>query len=344
MTGSGIPPATDAEGSPKGAESHRSTESCRATESHRTTRTWRSVLVGLGHGARDYLELLAVLAAVAVGLTIRSPLAWAASHDGIDILLGILVFAVGLTIEPAAIRRLPRHWRPLLFTVASGVTVLPALAWAVGHLVAPGFLRDGVLTVGLAPCEIASVATTTLAGGEAVLATGVLIASTLATIAVAGPILSLEVGHSAVHPAAIAANLALVVLLPLVAGMAVRACVAFGQPWTNVATTVAMLTVAGLVAEIAAEIHFAAGYLGVAGALVAYVAGSALVGQGLGLRSDRPVATAVLLTVSMRDFAIAAGLAAAAFGAAAAAPLGLYGVAVLGWGTAVVGWRRQRSC
>ena len=33
----------------------------------------------------------------------------------------------------------------------------------------------------------------------------------------------------------------------------------------------------------------------------------------------------------MRDFAIAAGLAAAAFGPAAAAPLGLYGIAVLIW-------------
>ena len=45
----------------------------------------------------------------------------------------------------------------------------------------------------------------------------------------------------------------------------------------------------------------------------------------------------------MRDFAIAAGLAAAAFGPAAAAPLGLYAgrVAVLVWGTAVAGVLRN---
>ena len=42
----------------------------------------------------------------------------------------------------------------------------------------------------------------------------------------------------------------------------------------------------------------------------------------------------------MRDFAIAAGLAATAFGPAAAAPLGLYGVLVLIWGSAVVGSQR----
>jgi len=45
----------------------------------------------------------------------------------------------------------------------------------------------------------------------------------------------------------------------------------------------------------------------------------------------------------MRDFAIAAGLAATAFGPAAAAPLGLYGILVLVWGTAMAGVLRQRS-
>jgi hypothetical protein len=39
----------------------------------------------------------------------------------------------------------------------------------------------------------------------------------------------------------------------------------------------------------------------------------------------------------MRDFAIASGIAAAAFGTAAAAPLGLYGIMVMLWGTGVAG-------
>ena len=46
----------------------------------------------------------------------------------------------------------------------------------------------------------------------------------------------------------------------------------------------------------------------------------------------------------MRDFAIAAGLATAAFGPDAAAPLGLYGIAVLVWGTGAAGFMRaERS-
>ncbi|MGH3252264.1 MAG: hypothetical protein ACRDOI_39475, partial [Trebonia sp.] len=62
----------------------------------------------------------------------------------------------------------------------------------------------------------------------------------------------------------------------------------------------------------------------------------------LGARSARPTGSALLLTTSMRDFAIAAALAAAAFGPQAAAPLGLYGIAVLIGGTAVAAILRKR--
>jgi hypothetical protein len=45
----------------------------------------------------------------------------------------------------------------------------------------------------------------------------------------------------------------------------------------------------------------------------------------------------------MRDFAIAAALAAAAFGPESAAPLGLYGILVLLWGTAAAGHLRGHT-
>jgi hypothetical protein len=73
----------------------------------------------------------------------------------------------------------------------------------------------------------------------------------------------------------------------------------------------------------------------VAAALLVFLAGSAILGVALGARAPAPVKTALLLTTSMRDFAIAAGIAVAAFGAESAAPLGLYGVIVIAWGMAV---------
>jgi predicted Na+-dependent transporter len=289
-----------------------------------------------------YPELIAVLIATVLGLSVQSPLAWLASHQGINILLAILVLATALTIEPAALRRLTRTWKPLLASVVTGITVLPALSWAASRVVPAGSLRDGIMIVGLAPCEIASVATTAMAGGEAALSAGVLIGSTLTTVAVAGPILTLEAGHAAVRPGHIIAGLALVVALPLAAGIFLRARIPLRAGAERAATTTATLTVAALVALIAAEVHLSASYLAVTLALIVFLAGSALTGRLLGAGSHRRSAVALLLTTSMRDFAIAAGLAAAAFGPAAAAPLGLYGILVLVWGTAAAGLLRQR--
>lgn len=289
-----------------------------------------------------YPELIAVLVAAALGLTVQPPLAWLARHQGINILLAVLVFATAVTVEPAALRRLTRTWRSLLAALAAGITVLPALSWAASRIVASGSVRDGILTVGLAPCEIASVATTSMAGGEAALSAGVLIGSALIAVAAAGPILALEAGRASVHPGHIIVSLALVVALPLAAGVLMRARIRFGARSERTAAATAVLTVAALVALIAAEVHLSARYVGVGLALAAFVAGSALLGRLLGVGARRPSGVALLLTTSMRDFAIAAGLATAAFGPAASAPLGLYGILVLVWGTAAAGFLRKR--
>jgi predicted Na+-dependent transporter len=290
-----------------------------------------------------YPELIAVLFAAALGLSIQPPLAWLASHQGINILLAVLVFATAVTIEPAALRRLTTTWRPLLAALTAGITVLPALSWAVSRIVVSGSLRDGIMTVGLAPCEIASVATTSMAGGEAALSAGVLIGSTLIAVAAAGLILALEVDHASVHPGHIIVSLALVVMLPLAAGVLLRARVRLGARGERTAATTAVLAVAALVALVAAEVHLSARYVGVGLALVVFLAGSALLGRLVGVGARRPSRVAVLLTTSMRDFAIAAGLATAAFGPAASAPLGLYGILVLVWGTAAAGFLRKRA-
>ena len=233
--------------------------------------------------ARDvlgaYPELAAVLAAAVIGLAVQRPLAWLAAHQGINALLVILVFATAVTIDPRALRRLAAAWRHVLAAVLTGITVLPALSWAVAHLVPAGPLRDGVLVTGLAPCEIASVATTALAGGEAAVAAGVLIGSTLATVVLAAPILTLEAGRASFSPAGVIANLAVVVALPLAAGIALRSwpgpaarALATDRAETAASRT-ALAAVAALVALVAAEVHLSASYAAVAGALALFLGG-----------------------------------------------------------------------
>ena len=284
-----------------------------------------------------------MLVAALVGLSVQRPLVWLTSHQGINVGLAVLVFATAVTIEPAALRRLRSSWRRLAAVLVVGITVLPCLSWSVSRLVAPGSLRDGILTVGLAPCEIASVATTVMAGGEAAFAAGILIGSTIATVALSGLILGFEVGSASIDPWHILVNLLLVVAVPLGVGLTLRAFTPIGPRAERAAMVTVTVVVACLVALIAAEIHLSSRYVSVAGALVMFLAASACIGWVLGRGARPPVSSATLLTTSMRDFAIAAGLAAAAFGPEAAAPLGLYGILVLVWGTAVAGTLRGRQ-
>jgi predicted Na+-dependent transporter len=279
-----------------------------------------------------YPELLLVLVAAVVGLGVGRPLRWAGGHQGINILLAVLVFATAITVSTDSLRRLTSSWKQLGAALALGITVLPAISWLASRIVA----------IGVAPCEIASVATTALAGGEAALAAAVLIGSTTLSVALAGVILSLEANQSHVHPLHILVNLCVVVALPLVVGLLVSAKAPLSRAGEANATKVATAALVGLVALVAAQVHIGVAYVAVLIAIVIIVAVSAVLGSALGRTTTKSQATPLLLTISMRDFAIAAGLATAAFGPSAAAPLGLYGVVVIVWGTAVAGRLRIR--
>jgi predicted Na+-dependent transporter len=291
----------------------------------------------------EYRELVLVAAAAAIGLSVHRPLLWLVRHQGIDAFLVVLVFSTALGIAPRSLRRLPSSWRPLGLALAIGVGILPIISWLAAHLVGHAALRHGVLTIGLAPCEIASIATTAMAGGDVALAGGVLIGSTVLTVALAGPILAIEVPGASVHPGHIVVNLLLVVAAPLAAAVALRSLVELPPRAKVVASTTSTVAVAVLVALVAAEIRFSTAYLPVVVAVLAFLGASAVVGHVAARIGEGESKQAILLTISMRDFAIAAGLAAAAFGPAAAAPLGLYGVAVLVWGTGAAGFMRARA-
>jgi BASS family bile acid:Na+ symporter len=206
---------------------------------------------------------------------------------------------------------------------------LPALAWAASLVIGDPTLRSGMQAAGVAPAEVATVALCAIAGGEAAVCAVILMASTVITVLTAGPILSVLGAPVTVSAAGLLSNLAVVIALPLAAGIALRAArpaVPRLEPGARLATVLALLV---LLWQVASQIRLDSAYTKVIIALVLYIAGSAVLGWVLSARLPRGRATAVLLPVSMRDFAVAAGIAAVAFGPAAAAPLGAYGVLVL---------------
>jgi len=142
-------------------------------------------------------------------------------------------------------------------------------------------------------------------------------------------------------------SLVLVVGLPLLAGLAVKRLTGAGRPAERAelcAQAVAIVAVVVLVWLVSGQVRVSAAYGTLLGVLVALILASAVLGRLLGWRIESGAATSVVLTVSMRDFAVASGIAAAAFGPAAAAPLGLYGVLVMAWGALIarLSSRRRR--
>jgi predicted Na+-dependent transporter len=264
-------------------------------------------------------------------------------HQAIDVVLAVLVFASAMTVPTGVLSRVRALAPRLGIVVIAAAAALPVLAFALSRPLGPAALRDGVLAVGVSPAEVASVAITGIAGGEAAAAAALLVASTLVCVAVAGPILSVAGGHgvSAVH---VLITLSLVVGVPLLAGLVLRQFLAAGDRVSDVGQVLAVVAVVVLVWLVSGQVRLSAAYWMLAGVLVALIAASAATGLLLARRLEPPARTAVLLTVSMRDFAVASGIAAAAFGPAAAAPLGIYGVLVMTWGALVArvaNWRRR---
>jgi predicted Na+-dependent transporter len=290
----------------------------------------------------------AVVVVAAAGIALPGPGRWADAHSGIDAALVVLVLASGLGVPAGAARALGRLSARLVVIVVVVAVTLPVLADGLAHVLGSGPLRDGVLAVGVAPAEVASIGLSGLAGGDVAVAAALLGASTLVSVVTAGPILSLLAG-AGVAPGRVVVQLVLVVGLPLAIGLLGRPVVGDGPgrcarrlpaAVPDLVATVALLV---LVALVAAEVHPAPAYLTVTGVLVALILISAGGGALLGRLLPAPAARSALLHVSMRDFAVASGIAAAAFGAGATGPLGIYGVLVIAWGTVVATWSSRRG-
>jgi predicted Na+-dependent transporter len=274
------------------------------------------------------LTPLALLAAV-LGLVIPSPTL--AAHS--DLLLALLVLATALGISFADLARLRDHVREVVILSLLPLPVLVGAAWLLGRPFAP-LVRDGLLAVGLSSSEVAAVGLVALAGADATIALGVVTGS-LVLAALVGPVAIGWLSGSAVHVSSVhlLVRFALVVLVPLLIGVAarsrhaleVRLAAADAEREGLAALTVAVLVYAALSGTSGAH-HLGAALL----ASVAFLIVCACLAE-LWRRVDARRTSAIpgAFTIAMRDFAVAAALATQAFGTAAGAVPGVYGVVML---------------
>jgi predicted Na+-dependent transporter len=254
--------------------------------------------------------------------------------DSVYITLAVLVFTAGLTVDLASLAAVQRaRWRLLAVLAASSV-LLPLLAWGLSRLVS-GELRDAMLAVGVAPSEVASLALVGLGAGDVVTAAALVLASTLITIAMAGPILTLLAHTSHLDMTGLAATLVLVVAVPLLLGVGVGTRLVPTGLTRAIGAIVGNLALLMLIWEVASQVVPEAAYLIGALLLVLFVIGSSLIGAALSFGTSKSVRIGIVMPVAIRDFAIAAGIATAAFGAKTTGLLGIYGLLVLVLGTLV---------
>ncbi len=275
------------------------------------------------------------LTLVAVALALVAPSRALAERS--DLLLAALVAVTALSIDPRRVAaRARRPGAVLALSIGPPVALVPA-ALALGTLFPPD-VADGLLALGLAPTEVASVGLVALAGGDVVLALAAVTGS-LAVSAIAGPVLLGALGAGAsVDTGELLSSFALVVLVPLVAGLAARGAapgLARGEPLFAAASSVvvaalvfAALSGAGGADDLGAAVLAGGAFLVVSTAVVAVVR----------LRAREP---AVAFCVVLRDFAVAATLAGQAFGPRAAVVAGVYGVMMLVAGAAAASAARR---
>jgi BASS family bile acid:Na+ symporter len=287
-------------------------------------------------GFLDRFLLPLVLISAGLGVALPGPGRRLDASGAILITLAVLVFCTGSSVTFADINSMRGASRRMVLVLAATTAILPLLAWLASRLVSEPALRGGVLAAGVAPAEVASVALTGLAGGEVGVAAGLLVTSTLLSVFLAGPILRLLGAQSAMSQAGLLSTLAFVVALPLIAGCALRTLDPFGGRERSLVGILGIASLLMLLWEVASELRLHANDGLIAAALLAYLAGAAVLGWLLALGMPSGRRTAVILPTAMRDFAVAAGIAASAFGIAAAAPLGIYGVMVLVFGAIAV--------
>jgi BASS family bile acid:Na+ symporter len=274
--------------------------------------------------AADFLLPLALLAAVAALVVPSRALA-----ERSDFLLAGLVLLTALCIPPSQLLGLRDRKVALAVLVLAPFAFFVPLAWAVSQLFA-GSVRDGVLALGVASTEVAAVGLVVVAGGSAVLALGALTGS-LVVAAIAGPpLLGLLAGAGAdVAVGELVVRFALVVLLPLVVGLAVRARVSELQKYEGALTGGAALTVVVLVYAAMSGAADEGGLLSALAASALFLVLGGLPAAGWARFAPSELRITGSLVIGLRDFAVAAALAVQAFEPAAGTVAGVYGVLML---------------
>ena len=267
----------------------------------------------------------------AAGAVFPASLSWIAPQ--VPLLLGIVMFGMGMTIELKDFRHLVCHPWDVGIGVLAQFTIMPLVAYLLTQAFSlPPDLAVGVILVGTCPGGTASNVITYLAKGDVALSVTMTMATTLLAPFVTPFLTLLLAGEEiAVNAPAMMLSIAEMVLLPVLLGAALNH---FFRRRVAYALTVLPLISALLVALlVGVVVSMSAPHLAEVGTLVAL---AVVLHNGFGLALGYALARllglsaakrrAIGIEVGMQNSGMAASLALLYFNPAAAIPAALFSV------------------
>jgi len=279
--------------------------------------------------SRNMSPLVIIVAAVA--LILPASFKWAVPH--ISILLGVVMFGMGMTLKPEDFREIFRRPRDVLIGLLAQFTIMPLLAFGLAILFQlPAELAAGGILVGTCPGGTASNVMTYLAKGDLALSVSMSMASTILSPIVT-PLLTWILAGAWINVSFVDMMISIVqvVIAPIVLGLIVNQMFAdFVKRVTEIlplVSIVAILLILGGVVSVNAEKILQTGLI-----VMIVVMLHNLCGYGLGycaakiFNMNTAKTKAISIEVGMQNSGLATSLAMTHFSAAAAIPGAIFSV------------------
>lgn len=285
------------------------------------------VLESISNFAGKYFAFLVIIVAVIAFLI---PDTFLPFGKYITILLGIVMFGMGLTLKAVDFKLIATHPKPVLIGVAAQFIIMPSTALAIAYILQlPGELAAGLVLLGSVPGGTASNVMVYLAKGNVPLSITMTSFSTLLAPLLTPLLLLLLAGQwMPVDPMSMFMSIVQVIILPIALGLIVKKLLpTFVEKSLNVVPLISVLAIITIVSAVVAgnvDNIASAGFLvflGVflhngAGLLLGYYAGKM---TGLSKLDCR----AISIEVGMQNSGLGVALATAHLGPLAALPSAL---------------------
>lgn len=279
--------------------------------------------------AGNYFALWVILASIIAYFVD----AFAGLVSYVNLLLGIVMFGMGLTLTGADFARVFRRPKDVLLGVLAQFTIMPLLGFLLAYFLRlPPELAVGVVLVGCVPGGTASNVMTYLAKGDVPLSVSMTAISTILSPVVT-PALMLVLAGSwlPVDGWALFVSIVQVVLIPVILGVLVNTF--FGKTVQRATSVLPLISVIAIILIVMGVVSKNADNLLTVGPLVFLaVVLHNLFGYALGyavarvLKVQTPQKRAISIEVGMQNSGLAAGLASAHFGGLAALPGAIFSV------------------